>query len=877
MPRYLQWHRVRGDTTDPTLRNIGRKLLGDLESRRKLGGVKTLSQQVELADGRIVRARFVGDTPIVEMHIPEGGGGKRLAQLGGFVTWPTDDEGATALPESVRIVLTGSTYEGIREPEYSTLFPDGLNQAGNVDWHGRDGWVLSWYGPRTRYLESAPELKPYVYSKGLPICDARDFIDVDAVVLGACVVTTFGGVYLLVVSEEFFFGRYEDVWVVRLLDADSGQPATRKSVRYSVDSESFELLDSRFNDDTVVMRHPWFFNPDGTEGRMIAEDPAEAGVAERIIRLVESNDFECGFEVQRDLLLHEQPAVNTNEGYTSATLGYLVGKMVCARWAMIPSLSDIVPTGYCPWGTPVTMFSGTFNVETTEGNYVASPVGLLDFTYARDIASTGEPWQPIAVDYQPDGTVVRAYGRHTDLHVASSGGFQPAGGASGAIGTCTNSYPDSSWYTESYSSASGPSAPPEESVWIHLFAYRWTSWARSGYSVDVEVTYNASEDSILAGIRLGEAGEDAPEVLAERVTNTADGGSYGWVAGAEGQTTDVWVIDESETDWWPDGDMPRGRYGVSGLDTAYVNRHRIANASEQTLYLMHMDLRYGALFTVLRTDVDNVDETTAYTWTDFEEPRTPPLYPASGTHERTTIEHRTTTWRVQGWIHGSVKVDETITTREVNTVTPTSGVPPAYNSTAYDATLVSNLPWNEGVPSGDSYGSLWGSTPAWQFFLPIIYVDPDPSVPDFQTPYEYEGVTSTYPIDPDETYQFTNDEYPILQQLVMSWHLEVEASYPEVEGYSFGLDTDPNRVKVKWHYDAESVGHCGSWAYYKGEWAFSMSMPAPAESDFTMLSECRLGPIEPRILNAEEQAVVEHVYPIWVLPHTVARREIPQP
>lgn len=74
--RHAGWTRVRGGEEHPELVTVGRQLLGQLVEQRKLSGVKTQELTRRMPDGSVVRARWVGDQPTIEIQaVPEEGGG----------------------------------------------------------------------------------------------------------------------------------------------------------------------------------------------------------------------------------------------------------------------------------------------------------------------------------------------------------------------------------------------------------------------------------------------------------------------------------------------------------------------------------------------------------------------------------------------------------------------------------------------------------------------------------------------------------------------------------------------------------------------------------------------------------------------------------
>lgn len=95
--RHHTWRRLRGDSGRPDLAQYGNKLLGYLAEQRRMGGSKSQTITRQLPDGSVVRARYVGDQPVIEISTapaPPGGieeiihlfasspGGLRIFDLG---------------------------------------------------------------------------------------------------------------------------------------------------------------------------------------------------------------------------------------------------------------------------------------------------------------------------------------------------------------------------------------------------------------------------------------------------------------------------------------------------------------------------------------------------------------------------------------------------------------------------------------------------------------------------------------------------------------------------------------------------------------------------------------------------------------------------
>jgi hypothetical protein len=227
MGRYDQWRGLRGDTDRPELIDAGKKLLGYLAEQRKLSGVKTLFCSRTLADGSVVRARFIGDIPTVEVLAAGSriAGGVETTVLQGFVTKPRlfsytpDDEGVDeygALAQNLLVhnssgwktlyfdasyVPGGAQVDGYYEftPQHNTLFTDGLPEGGAIDWKDLDGAVsVNWAGPPTRAIGST-RYDTKVFHNGRLLWDHQEEVGAGAVI-GACLRSFNGTTYLVYAS-----------------------------------------------------------------------------------------------------------------------------------------------------------------------------------------------------------------------------------------------------------------------------------------------------------------------------------------------------------------------------------------------------------------------------------------------------------------------------------------------------------------------------------------------------------------------------------------------------------------------------------------------------------------------------------------------------
>lgn len=167
------WRRLRGDTDRPELVKFGEKLLGYLDTMRRLGRAKTQGVTRHLANGAVVRARYVGDHPIVEIDTSTMQRETvELQLLQGVVVHPRSYTNAAAFGQypDVLCLPSGETwrtrvYDGAWQPDpdaprgvYRTcpqgpLFEAGLTVGGCVDWRSADELlVVTWDGPSSRYF-----------------------------------------------------------------------------------------------------------------------------------------------------------------------------------------------------------------------------------------------------------------------------------------------------------------------------------------------------------------------------------------------------------------------------------------------------------------------------------------------------------------------------------------------------------------------------------------------------------------------------------------------------------------------------------------------------------------------------------------------------
>jgi hypothetical protein len=245
MPRYDQWRRLVGDTADhPALLDLGKKLLGYLDEQRRLSGVKTMSIQRTLPDGSIVRARFDGDLPCIEVRAAKPTTSGEVVLQQGIVAHPRSFADAAAFGAFPDTLLIPNGGKGVRDtrdwqsvfydadwtpdPEtldgfgiYRTtqrgqpLFEAGLTVGGNVDWRNdTERLVVTWDGPGSRYFNIGRVYGgPFIYHNGVILLDVQEIpelvddptLDLSGVgVNGACLRQHDGGWWLYAMVNHRF-------------------------------------------------------------------------------------------------------------------------------------------------------------------------------------------------------------------------------------------------------------------------------------------------------------------------------------------------------------------------------------------------------------------------------------------------------------------------------------------------------------------------------------------------------------------------------------------------------------------------------------------------------------------------------------------------
>ena len=198
-PAYPGWKHLRFDgDRDAGQRYlpIARKVLGFALQEAARNGLLTYTHTERLDDGAIIVGEVRGGQPRVTITVPPGGGETPPITLPDrFVVWPRN----ASLPDGIdaeqpRLILDPSWktsffnsaiagYDAFagKKGTYVGSLPDGLRFAGNVDWLGRRGERIQWYGPSSRYwydphIQPATQYGKFVFMLGKKLLDVEAYI-----------------------------------------------------------------------------------------------------------------------------------------------------------------------------------------------------------------------------------------------------------------------------------------------------------------------------------------------------------------------------------------------------------------------------------------------------------------------------------------------------------------------------------------------------------------------------------------------------------------------------------------------------------------------------------------------------------------------------
>lgn len=299
MSRFTGPHPRRGAVNPPAgLVDLGKKLLGELQNRIRLGGPPTLVLRRETEEG-FVEAKMEYGQPHVFITVNQGGGGD-FTFTEGFATLPgasATSAASSALTQAYVFRRNGAwtaayfdsaLLQGSIEQTYQGLFPSGLMLFGNVDWRNREeSACVSWFGPTDRYFGLSGQWlhAPYVFFKGRLLIDLAwpaafapgdagaaepDYPEVD----GACIRGSGAEQELIVTTRsndgsDFRLHRF----TVRSVQAQKlGIDASLCADMAVVEGSGRTLLTKTdlFDGDFDLLVHPWLFNSSGTQARRIA-------------------------------------------------------------------------------------------------------------------------------------------------------------------------------------------------------------------------------------------------------------------------------------------------------------------------------------------------------------------------------------------------------------------------------------------------------------------------------------------------------------------------------------------------------------------------------------------------------------------------------
>lgn len=302
--RYTGWHARAGDVNaSPALRDLGKKLLGEMQQALQAGHSPPLVRRVTLPDGSSVTASMIAGIPRLEFMPPTvAAPTQQPFWIEGFIVRPSPegDQDENADHNHV-LLLFGSTYkptfadaahipEWLSAGTYTRTFPDGLDY-GNVDWRNDDLHMqVNWLGPNGRYFGATEGAYggPIVWCKGRVLFDTREDYAGDLGILeyaveGACLRRN-SGLWLYVVVRD---NTHEKLVRFRIRSARDRALMLQKGVVIEehlfadlvLVPDSGELLVSQ----TIPSNngvHPWFFNASGTVAKRIDCTNGAAGNTE---------------------------------------------------------------------------------------------------------------------------------------------------------------------------------------------------------------------------------------------------------------------------------------------------------------------------------------------------------------------------------------------------------------------------------------------------------------------------------------------------------------------------------------------------------------------------------------------------------------------
>lgn len=912
--RYTSWYHKHGALDAPGwLVDEGKRLLGYLEDRRKLSGIKTIAASKEFSDGSKIRAAFWGDIPIVEYTV----GGVTSVQAGsfleGFVFRPTDESIPTFSQDTHDETILDPTkawlawvfdaahidplhHNHVTPPGvqiYVPTFPGfhvlsptdvgGIGYYGNVDWRNSDeSLAVSWYGPRSRYffendltgmaanVTGIPTKQPWVFCKGRLLFSIADYESAllgvtGCYITGACLKADAdtGALSLIVIATHLASpGNYNDYVVTASVRAgpissvftiDPATVALRKTYNWGVLASGDGIREGE-------TMHPWFFNSTGKQARTIR---SYYQIPSSRINYVRELVMDLSNLASITFTPIDTPIPDTTTTvHTSGT-----------RTLYLKKVSDSVMTFHA--GTPYTVtvdgvqsVIGTIPVQATPGS---GDISRVSFPYVdKDITrvtTQSRARYKIAVDFRND-IPVYAYNpafssTQTEHNVTSAWSATYTGTLSPTLtdtggGTYRLDLSGTSSHSETLT-RDYTSTQTSNPMGIE------TDFVTVGSPLTNTITFNATFDCSVSGSFAGNDTSFDPSI---------PGPSDGLATGV------------CRTEFGPIGS---GSYGIatmtSGSATASCDATgtmATTSIGDQQLILLHLDLRFESISYLIVTTNDSRAMSFSHSYTPSvtynfgASTCSPEGYKAAsysgytGTYDPLTISMTDTPDR---------NFKEHVVMAAVETETETVAAPPLTASN-YPRGFWGGPVFGRGTtfPVGDSIASgsngvadcnFAGSVLAgMDYFLgygdvhapngdDVFYVvmvgDPAPSFSSITQVQQDWTISDPIPSDltVDETITTTGQGDLTIPFVPMASRISLDSN---------DLHCYP---------DNSHFLHYGSWENHKGAWAYSQIKPIPNLYASGRTSKISSGDIRARI---GAQAYHSMFYPIWMLPRTEVRK-----
>lgn len=438
MGRYDQWRALKGDTDSPELFDLGKKLLGFLAEQRRLSGVSTTAILNKTADGSLVRARFVGDFPMIEVSKARNNlvPAVKLALLRGLVAQPRSFAAADAFGDYPEAVLspTADTWQnylyddsylasGAASGYYSVskngapLFADGLpspDYTGWIDWRNADESVaLCWLSSVSRYFQN-DSYDPFaeegiIYYNGKPLFNIHD--DLPGTEVGRRYVggaALHGKKLLLAVIEQIAAGELADYYFrfyMATVKADTTTNPWFSGLRSKIPGLKDTMCPSMVIDDAAVQvaefyiptQNGWpparfFFNQSADECRSLVSDyDFYSGAGNDSLRVRE-------FVVDWRAYLADPDDPVT---ITDTEIHHIQQHQVEQRVYEEVRLNAINGTYTAPLGDTTYMLDKPFDIAVVGGTASVMPI-KGEYTLLIEYTEGGSQvdWYRVAVDYQ---------------------------------------------------------------------------------------------------------------------------------------------------------------------------------------------------------------------------------------------------------------------------------------------------------------------------------------------------------------------------------------------------------------------------------------------------------------------------------------------